>query len=73
MSVEWVTHGGKKILVSTYSNKNPNEMIQIIETQAEKVKACSGKVLMLDDSRDSYASQEFMDRTKKLGREILTK
>lgn len=71
MTIEWIEHNGKKILYSCYSNLSEDEMIGVIEEQAEICKKSDQKLLLLDDFRDSTGSSNFINRTKELGKTII--
>lgn len=71
MNNEWIEYKGKKILYTVYSNQSKENMIEILKEQAEIVKSQPDKVLILDDFRDSYGSDEFLNLAKELGNTIL--
>lgn len=71
MNSTWIDYKGKKILYTVYSKQSSAQMIESLKEQVEIVKQQNGKVLILDDFRDSFASQEFYDLAKDLGKNIL--
>ena len=74
MRVKWLTHRGKKILFTDYSNvKSQPEMISILHESIKVVKATPGKVLSLSDVTNAGTGPDFMKEAKVLGKEILFK
>jgi hypothetical protein len=73
MSTEWIEHNGKRVLCTTYSHQNPEEMIDSLEAQARLIRASTGGILLLDDFTNSYTSKRFMNRAKVLGKELAPK
>jgi hypothetical protein len=73
MPNEWTSHNGKRVLCTTYTHQNTEEMIDSLEEQANLIRASAGRILLLDDFTNSYGSKQFMNRAKVLGKELAPK
>lgn len=65
MAVRWVTHNGKKIMVSDFSGLRKNEqMLPALEETIKEYCAQTEKVRHLLNFTDSVITSEFMNRAK---------
>jgi hypothetical protein len=71
MSVSWKDYNGKKILYIDYRGMNEEEGIKNVEHQADIMRHLNEKVLVLADYTGTFATLNFMNRLKKLGKEVL--
>ena len=72
MSISWMDYKGKKILyVDHRGSKSQDELLQTLELQEKYCRESPDKLLILYDYRDVYVDPKFMERAKKLGKEVL--
>ena len=72
MKVQWITHKGKKVLFSDYSNvKSQAEMLSILNQYLEEVRASSGKILIFADVSDAATGPDFMKQAKEQGKSLI--
>jgi len=72
MKVQWITHKGKKILFSDYSNvKSQTEMISILDEYLKQIRSSSGKVLVFSDVSDAATGPDFMKKAKEEGKSLI--
>ena len=72
--VEWITHKGKKILFSDYSNvKSQEEMHTIMNESLKIVNETPGKVSSLVDMTNASVGPDFMKAAKEEGKKFLHK
>ncbi|MFN8672327.1 MAG: hypothetical protein U0457_09670 [Candidatus Sericytochromatia bacterium] len=72
MPISWIEYKNKKIVYSDYRNQKGEEAIKTLYEERDfflKLKD-GDKVLVLSDFRGAYGSNEFMEISKKLGKEV---
>ena len=70
MPIEKITRDGKTIYYIDYTQcKDVDEMIALLEESAEMHRQSPIKLLTIDDFTGKYATKEFMDRAKELGKD----
>jgi hypothetical protein len=73
MPVGFIEYKGKKILYVDYSTcKSKEETIAVLEQASAFFKEAEAKLLSLDNYNNAFASDEFLERAKVLGREIIS-
>jgi len=74
MAIQWIEYKDKKILYSDYKGINDIEKaISQLEEEAAIIKQSKEKLLVLDDMRDFYVTDKFLERGKVLGKEVSNK
>ena len=74
MKVQWITHKGKKILFSDYSNvKNQDELFEIMKESLRMQDETTDKILGLVDMTNASVGPEFMKEAKEQGKSQLHK
>lgn len=69
MPVSWITYKEKKILFIDLKHLEKEQMLEVIEEQKKIIDKSPVPVLLLNDFTDTFASEEYMDRAKKYGKE----
>ena len=74
MSVSYIIHKGKKIMIVDYTRcKTAQETISVLEAVKDEYLKTDEMIISLNDFRDAYGSNEFMKRANQLGKELFDK
>lgn len=66
MSLSFITHKGKRILLIDYTKcKNTEEMIKVLDEVRKEYEKPGGQYLTLNDFSGTYGSSEFMNAASK--------
>lgn len=69
MSIEWITHKGKKILYINYAGLSPKEELEQIDNATKILVETNDKNnLTLSDLRNALINQDFVNRAKEKGK-----
>ncbi len=72
MSISYVYHKGKKIMYVDYSHcKNVEEMLQVLDEVRKEYEKTTETFVAVADFRGNFGSTEFMEKAKKLGKDLL--
>ena len=69
MTVTWIEHWGKPILLVDYRGLKGEETLDTLEAAAKYIFQSQSKILILVDITDAFMSPEFMVRAKALGKQ----
>jgi len=71
MSISYIYHKGKKIMLCDYSQcKTKEETIRVLDLARNEYLKSDEKFLVLNDFTGGVVSNEFMDRAKEYGKEL---
>jgi hypothetical protein len=71
MSTSYIFHKGKKILYIDYTKcKSTEETLRVLEMARQEYLKTNEMILVLNDFREAYGSNEFMKRARELGKEL---
>lgn len=68
MPIGWIEHKTRKILYIDLRGASTEEMLKVVEEQKRMIDAASAPVLLLNDFRGTYATQEYMNKAKEYGK-----
>jgi len=69
--ISFFPHKNQEILFIDYKGcKTKEQMITVLESAADVMRSSAGELLVLSDFSGTHGSVEFMDKAKKLGREV---
>jgi hypothetical protein len=69
MPVQWIDYKGHQVLYADYRGLVSEEkMMENLKTEAEFYQKISTKVLSLNDYRDTYVSNTFINKVTELGK-----
>jgi hypothetical protein len=69
MPIQWIDYKGHKILYADYRGLISEEkMLQNLETEGEFYKTITSKILSLNDYRDTFVSNNFINKVTALGK-----
>ena len=69
MPIRWIDYKGKKVLFVDLKGAKSEELLTTIEEQKKTIDESSEPVLLLNDFRDTFGTDEYMKRAKKYGKE----
>jgi len=69
MPISWLNYKEKKILFIDLKGLEKEEMLTIVEEQKKIINESPEPVLLLNDFNGTFASEEYMNRAKKYGKE----
>ena len=69
MPISWIEHKGQKILFIDLKGAAKEEMVHTVEAQKKMIDQSPEPVLLLNDFRDTIATEQYMERAKKYGKE----
>ena len=71
MPISWIEYKGKKILYADYRNlKSEDLMLANLDEELKFYEKTNGKILSLNDYRDTYISKEFMNKVTEAGKKF---
>ena len=71
MSVQFITHRGKRIIEADYTAcQTKEETFQVLDKLTEYVKDNEGPLLVLSDATFTHLSREFMSKAKRSGKPL---
>lgn len=74
MSVSYIFHKGKKVMVVDYTKcKTVQETLAVLEQVKQEYQKTNDMIISLNDFREAYGSKEFMDKATQYGKEIFNK
>ncbi len=69
MPVQWIEYKGHKILYADYRGLvSEDKMLENLKAEEEFYKTISSKILSLNDYRDTYVSNNFINKVTELGK-----
>jgi hypothetical protein len=74
MSVSYVFHKGKKIMIVDYTKcKTVQDTLDVLEKVRQEYLKTNEMIISLNDFREAYGSNEFMQKASQLGKELFDK
>jgi hypothetical protein len=73
MSATWIEYKGKKILYIDYRGLKGHQLVENIELVAKIEAESPTQVLSLLNVEGIFATQEYMERSRQLGKEVLAR
>jgi len=74
MSVSYIYHKGKKIMIVDYTKcKSVQDTLDVLEKVRQEYLKSNEMLITLNDFRDAYGSNEFMQKANQLGKELFDK
>jgi hypothetical protein len=74
MSVSYIFHKGKKIMIVDYTKcKTTADTLAVLEAVKDEYLKTNEMIISLNDFREAYGSREFMNRANQLGKELFDK
>jgi hypothetical protein len=74
MSVSYINHKGKKIMIVDYRQcKSTEDTLKVLEQVRQEYMKTNEMIISLNDFRDAYGSNEFMKKANELGKELFDK